>query len=1630
MKKLLLTISFLYYAIMAFSQIDYSRGIWDICEDDFTNYVSINQTLDSRNGCRLSPHGQIRFLTVFVELEYSNPDNDPSLNGTVEWPIGQLPIWKDDLLENNTPNGLSNCSITKYFQLASSNSHIVLGDYLVAPDNGGVFKVSTTTGTVSVSSIINVINQKLGNSFLTAHGFSSVLDFDTWTTTHNGEIKPNLGNNKWDFVVFVIRNSKDPDNSTGYSSSFTSPMLGHSADACAIVCTNKHNPTQIIRHEYAHTLLGGNNFHSGGGGFGHNQGNYWIPQTGGWGALSLYGCSLWTWSAWDRYRLGWTGAGNQFEISARDQNGNTEVNGDLDATNPTQAGVYTLRDFVTTGDALRIKLPFVDENEEYPEWIWVENHQGFDNNECEFDRWQYDDGNHLCIEGMVPGMMLYIQINNERRTANESTQLYTQDFHADYTRPILANGHWDLLFLTDSVPNNCVNYDPIRPFIRYKENPLTGANDQDHYTCDIHGDNHIDKRDQLRIWTEKTPDGILHRHLYSLGHHSHVFTLQGNHKIGMGTNPSTATQINMVGEDNPYTAAKNLRTTYLNGVSIEMIEQCPNGDIRVRIRFDDVDIENDTRWCSHDIQLSKINKDGFSLNLQKNKTILLDQGLNATRMNSPIQFDGQSIFASPTVFTVQPEVKMHLDSASRLILENASELYLRNASTCVVEDAGVIEVKNGTIFQMDECALLEINGNGKLIVRSGAELRISPSATLAFQNGLQNLIMENGVIIPNGFVNPQTLINNTISNVQINGAVTWNGLNKNVNGQIIIQQGASLSIVSSVLHFINMNSGIIINPGGKLIVDNSVLTNLEGSCSNLWQGIEVWGNKNTHQYAVNGGYGQGYVELKNGATIENAVCALNLWRPNYWSYTGGIVHATDAVFRNNHRSVHALYYKNYHPTNLRETDYNATFRRCQFIVNENYLGDEDHVFHKHVDLSHVRGFKFYACDFSVTAPSSNISYWTSGIAGNEAGFLVKGVCDSYQIPCSNYNQCTFTGFFTAINAVSDGSKSAPAITVRQTLFDNNDFGIYMRKLSNASILFSDFDVKRQDNWLCGAGIFSESMFNFAIEENEFKKDNTFNGNGIGVYIKNSDLKNTIYNNLFMNLYCGNLAIGKNIEGVGYEHLGLDYLCNTNIGNNIDFYVLKEPDVYSGIQINQGSALAAARNTFSENGYHFYNGGDFIVSYYYYNVPGFENERPLYFNSDKFFPIPTDQTSGCPSHYSGTAVDTVVISPERRQQLEQEYYDAYNTYHSLKTIYEQHVDGGNTQNELNDITTATPSDMWALRAQLLNHSPFLSGKVLETSADHPNVLPEPVLFEILISNPDELKKDSLMNYLENKDNPLPQDKINMLRQIANGTTAKTVMQTQMAASKRDFSRAAGEIIRSLVNDTIFNVAEYREWLTNMEDINADHEIIATYVDEGDFTTALALADMLPSLYGLTGTDLAEHQDYKDLLMLYRDWYNDGRNAMQMNNTERAIVEHIADYSTGIPQMMARTLLEESTGESDAENSFACVTLTLPEGGQGRGNTFTQEDFGKAMGMNVSVKPNPATTWTAVDYTLPAKMAQATIRVTNALGVTVMTAELNGNQGQKVLDLRNLADGVYVYTISCGEYVQTGKLVIAK
>lgn len=132
-------------------------------------------------------------------------------------------------------------------------------------------------------------------------------------------------------------------------------LLGYGNDTFTQFNSGTRNPFSILRHEFNHGLFGPNQFHTGGS---HSYGGgKYIPDQGGWSMMGGAGSSFQTCNAWDRDRLDWKGSGKTLNISAVDAT-NSELDADLDATNPNNAGIYILRDFITTGDALRIKLLF------------------------------------------------------------------------------------------------------------------------------------------------------------------------------------------------------------------------------------------------------------------------------------------------------------------------------------------------------------------------------------------------------------------------------------------------------------------------------------------------------------------------------------------------------------------------------------------------------------------------------------------------------------------------------------------------------------------------------------------------------------------------------------------------------------------------------------------------------------------------------------------------------------------------------------------------------------------------------------------------------------------------------------------------------------------------------------------------------------------------------------------------------------------------------------------------------------------------------------------------------------------------------------------------------------------------
>lgn len=176
--------------------------------------------------------------------------------------------------------------------------------------------------------------------------------------------------------------------------------------------------------------------------------------------------------------------------------------------------------------------------------------------------------------------------------------------------------------------------------------------------------------------------------------------------------------------------------------------------------------------------------------------------------------------------------------------------------------------------------------------------------------------------------------------------------------------------------------------------------------------------------------------------------------------------------------------------------------------------------------------------------------------------------------------------------------------------------------------------------------------------------------------------------------------------------------------------------------------------------HFFNGGVHQVDYYYCNYCMYENP-----DNQKIFYVDEHGKSfinSCASHYGGTIPDNLVLSQEQKLEIEEVFYNNLIDYENVKALYDDLVDGGDTEDELQDIQDAQPDDMWALRSQLLGDSPHLSMEVLKETADRTDVFTESALFDILAANPDELKKEELTAYLEEKEGPLPEYMIEILR----------------------------------------------------------------------------------------------------------------------------------------------------------------------------------------------------------------------------------------------------------------------------
>ena len=624
-------------------------------------------------------------------------------------------------------------------------------------------------------------------------------------------------------------------------------------------------------------------------------------------------------------------------------------------------------------------------------------------------------------------------------------------------------------------------------------------------------------------------------------------------------------------------------------------------------------------------------------------------------------------------------------------------------------------------------------------------------------------------------------------------------LNRYNLGDVSIETGNTLIIQSPSIKM-KREGKIIVKPGAKLIVDGAKISS---ACGEIWKGIEVWGSSIAHQFPdASGNYQQGYLEL-DGATIENAYNAVTLWDPDDWNSTGGIIKAYNSTFKNNRRSVEFMSYQNVDPNTGDPRRNESNFSDCDFLVDDDYLGSIDFAYH--VSMWEVDGVIFKSCDFSNTmTTNANSGY---GIYTMDAGFQVKSSCLTASNPCPELDliPSTFTGFYAGIGSL--GTNSIRPVYVDEGVFNENGYGIKLSASDFATIINNRITV--DDNYKdagdCGlqygVGVDLLNCNDYAVEENKFFESSTIIANSIGVLVNSVEelwwdpgvKLNEIYNNEYDGLTVGNEALGYNTSRDEFD-IGLEFICNKNQNNTYDFYIKGE-----GIKLLQGKLEEAAGNTFSQNGnnpYSDYNNQAEWPIFYFYDESS-PDEIPIYY-SEKVNPSIAQSGNNCLSKYgvgSNTQTNGLGLTSVQKATYEQQYVDNLSSYNGTFSLYESLKDGGDTEGVIIDIETSWPDEMLELRAELLANSPHLSREVLYATADNTDVFPDAVIFEILAANPDEMRDEEFLTYLAEKQNPLPDYYIDILRGLAGDISYKTILQSQLSTYKRNMYQAMNIIIRN-------------------------------------------------------------------------------------------------------------------------------------------------------------------------------------------------------------------------------------------
>lgn len=864
--------------------------------------------------------------------------------------------------------------------------------------------------------------------------------------------------------------------------------------------------------------------------------------------------------------------------------------------------------------------------------------------------------------------------------------------------------------------------------------------------------------------------------------------------------------------------------------------------------------------------------------------------------------------------------------------------------------------------------------------------------------------------------NCRCLIDYNSTLLHISSDTTWSD-SLIVQNPIVIDSGACLTITAvAQLH---PDVKITINRGGKLTLNGGKLTN---ACPGLWEGIDVLGS-DTAQY-----YSQyfGVLEIKNGGTIENARVAVS----NYCKLcmdpipnSGGIINADEGIFINNQVSFEFAPFRNVF--NGTERPYLGSFERCYFNYNE-YLQDYGD-FRYFIKLNQVNGITIKGCDFICDTISIHALYertlkYRSGIYSIESQFYIDEGCQDESIPCSHYIPTTFRGLNYGIFAL--GIEGINTISVKRSVFDGNNQGIYLSVINDASIIQDTFNVihgrYNTRDTLCG--LYLDNCTAYQVEENVFQGSVDISNpiqsieKEIGLTINNSGVHNNeIYNNYYDSLSVGILTLDQNRSTDGKT--GLQILCNDFSKCCFDISIDKTGSAGNnmGIREYQGSngseRTAPANNTFSwirKQYSDYFNNCEDIQYWHLDSTLTSAHIQPVDFSSNislwcnDQIPHEYDKELCCPSKLDTIGGDSLIMDLKIKMLTAQQQTD------SILDLLDMLVDGGSTEDLIFFIQTSIPEEAISLYDELLTMSPYLSDTSMVEAINKEEVLSPSLITDILTENPQSAKSDTVQLALDARSDQLSAEQRYAIDQGWFLIGAKESLESELALASSNRSREFNKLIRYFKNDTtLFSTYDsIITYLTNDNTLESKYSLALEYLNKSDSNSAINVLENIPLTFALSASQVNYHQYFVEYLDLRIRLLAEGKSLLEADSLEKIQIRSLFNSADGSLKMRLKNVLFE------IDNFYYQEPYILPEVGRKQKEHRPNSNYRPIYSNGLKLYPNPAADFCIIEYTTKSLNANTYVQIIDIEGRKIKDLQLNKSSDLVLLRLNDISNGVYL------------------